>query len=118
MNSSSDKRNVVSLYSDPLTEERALEAKLTGILESVIFLEDDMQAGFNVILQEIENDGCVSGLSLMWMFTLMTIISGPLLTVYLMILAIFRMYKCSSLGIVKCWMFHAVYFCCCNYSYK
>jgi len=37
-----------------------MEHKLTSILESVIFLEDDMGAGFNIILHEFENDGCVS----------------------------------------------------------
>ncbi len=41
-------------------EERAIEQTLTSILESVIFLEDHLQAGFNVILHEVEDDGCVS----------------------------------------------------------
>ncbi|ODM93934.1 Exosome complex component RRP46 [Orchesella cincta] len=44
---------------DPLMEERAIEQTVVGILESVIHLEDHVQAGFNVILHEIENDGCL-----------------------------------------------------------
>ncbi|CAL8090746.1 unnamed protein product [Orchesella dallaii] len=44
---------------DPVMEERAIEQTIVSILESVIYLEDHVQAGFNVILHEIENDGCL-----------------------------------------------------------
>lgn len=48
---------------DPVMEERSLEQVVSGILESVLHLEDHVQAGFNVILHELENDGCVSVVS-------------------------------------------------------
>lgn len=46
-------------------EERAFEQTVTSILETVLHLEDHMQAGFNVILHEVEDKGCVSGMNYM-----------------------------------------------------
>lgn len=37
-----------------------MENTIASIFESIIYLEDDPGAGFNFILQEYENDGCVS----------------------------------------------------------
>jgi len=42
---------------DPQVEERAMENIIASILETTIFLLDDPGAGFNIVLQEYENDG-------------------------------------------------------------
>jgi exosome complex component RRP46 len=44
---------------DPQIEERAMENIIASILETTIFLLDDPGAGFNIVLQEYENDGCL-----------------------------------------------------------
>jgi len=43
----------------PNADERALEATLSSVLESVILLEGDPTFGFNIVIHEYENDGCL-----------------------------------------------------------
>jgi hypothetical protein len=46
--------------SDASLVERGVEHRLTSILESMIQLEDDLGAGFNVIIHEQEDHGGVT----------------------------------------------------------
>jgi hypothetical protein len=48
------------VVSDASLVERGVEHRLTSILESMIQLEDDLGAGFNVIIHEQEDHGGVT----------------------------------------------------------
>jgi len=50
------------LLTDPNMGERAIENIVCSIFDTTIYLEDHLLSGFNIILHEFENDGCVSAI--------------------------------------------------------
>lgn len=55
------KNKVLSLADVNILEERSFETIITNVLETIIYLDDEPAGtGFNVIIHEYENDGCVS----------------------------------------------------------